>query len=727
MVEGEVAVFRKNASVYFEEDARVGFVCDGEVSKENGTRIEVKNGKISTFLEGQKIAFENDCEVEFLGIAKIRVDIPVEKEPPIRLSKKLDMNGRIGQNKFKKDKVATYQPNTTLFISKFAEIELQQRTKCLFEKPTTILNRYGLVFLTESGKIYEFRKMDTLVFPEQPAMMTIKDKTPVIIKYLTSASVNVMRSSNVKKYNKNETVGYGQGSLIQIESNVSVELEIPTKFGFETGVEYTRNQVNKYGVMVWDYKVKWGSGYWSRVLRSRNRVLDWARSLTAAPEKYVSLAGAVLDIQKGATLTCLSDMTVVAHTATIVKYKESTLGILYAKPLNRILISSAKKEILTEGETFMIGKDTRVSFGGDSKDEKWESDTWTELAPGTKTLYRTPAQQLYNNGTTRIRFERPGIYRAPKSQNDAIVKSFHVREYTKENGMINFDDGDWVSYPDQTKFKQDKSKQATVQVEKYFMANTKEFILIFKNDLTITKDNFISKGKFELDIISAGTTLEFASGTKLLFGGKCTLLKTGSRWTSTLEISVNEIISFDVNISISFQHATMITYLLPTILRTKRLTRIKAGDRYQISQGETMLFSDPAIITYMLNPDRNSNAIDTLSLIALDKPSEVIKFDTEDTNLILQKKVIRKIISASKTYDGKSLTSFSKGDVMLIEGGATVRFARPTKLRFEQKIDFLRQKNILASKAKILVADGEEVHVDKDEVFFVLDGILVTA
>jgi hypothetical protein len=174
MVKGEVAVFRKNASVYFEEDARVGFVCDGGISKENGTRIEVKNGKISTFLEGQKIAFENDCEVEFLGIAKIRVDIPVEKEPPKRLSKKLDMNGRIGQNKFKKDKVATYQPNTTLFISKFAEIELQQRTKCLFEKPTTILNRYGLVFLTESGKIYEFRKMDTLVFPEQPAMMTIK-------------------------------------------------------------------------------------------------------------------------------------------------------------------------------------------------------------------------------------------------------------------------------------------------------------------------------------------------------------------------------------------------------------------------------------------------------------------------------------------------------------------------------------------------------------------------
>ena len=127
--------------------------------------------------------------------------------------------------------------------------------------------------------------------------------------------------------------------------------------------------------MVWAYKVKWASGYWSRVLRSRNRVLDWARGLTAVREKYISLAEGILDIPKGASLTCDSDMVLVAHTATVVKYKESTLGILYAKPLNRILISSAKKEILTAGETFMTEKDTRVRFGGDSTDEKWESDT----------------------------------------------------------------------------------------------------------------------------------------------------------------------------------------------------------------------------------------------------------------------------------------------------------------------------------------------------------------
>ena len=233
---GEIAVFRRNASVYFEEDARVRLKCDGGITKGNGTKLEVKNGKIFTFLEGQKIIFENDCEVEFLGVAKIRVDIPVEKELPKRLSAKLDVNGRIGQNKFKKNRIATYQPNTTLFISKFAKIELQQKTKCLFEKRTTILNRYGLVYLTEFGKVYEFRKMDTLVFTEQPAMMTIKDKTPVIIKYLSSARVIVLRSSTLKKIDKDETVRYGQGSLIQIEKNVSIELEIPTKLGFETGV-----------------------------------------------------------------------------------------------------------------------------------------------------------------------------------------------------------------------------------------------------------------------------------------------------------------------------------------------------------------------------------------------------------------------------------------------------------------------------------------------------------
>ena len=127
--------------------------------------------------------------------------------------------------------------------------------------------------------------------------------------------------------------------------------------------------------MVWAYKVKWASGYWSRVLRSRNRVLEWTRALTAASDQWVRLGKDILDIPKGASLTCLSDMMVVAQTATVVKYKESTLGILYAKPLNKILISSAKKEILTAGETFMTEKDTRVRFGGDSTDEKWESDT----------------------------------------------------------------------------------------------------------------------------------------------------------------------------------------------------------------------------------------------------------------------------------------------------------------------------------------------------------------
>ena len=259
------------------------------------------------------------------------------------------------------------------------------------------------------------------------------------------------------------------------------------------------------------------------------------------------------------------------------------------------------------------------------------------------------------------------------------------------------------------------------------MANAKESILIFKNDLTITKDSFISKGKYMLDHIAVGTILKFANGTKLLFAGKCTLLKTGGYRGVTLEISVNEIISFDANISIEFQHPTTITYLLPTILKTVTLTPIKAGDKHKIGQGETMSFSDPAIITYMLNLDRNSSAIDTLSLTALDNPSEIIKFDTTQKKLIFQKKVIRKIIGSRKSFSKSSLTSFSKGDVLFIASGATIKFARETRLKFEHKISFSRQKNLMAKKAKISTTDGEEVRVGKGEMFVLEDGILVTA